>query len=110
MWRGQKLRDLCASFQLTVTNWIIEKTLLACEEKGVNTIVVGGGVSANSRLRKVLEQECHLRGCELFIPPLSLTLDNAAMIARLGYERYRKGFQSDFSLTANPSLTFAKNS
>ncbi len=109
-WKGKKLKDLCASFQFAVTSWIIEKTLNACEEKGINTIVVGGGVSANSRLRKVLEQECHLRGYEFFIPPLSLTLDNGAMIARLGYERYRKGFRSNLSLIANPSLTFVKNS
>ncbi len=82
-WTGKKLRDLCASFQFSVTNWIIEKTLLACEEKKSETIVVGGGVSANSRLRSVLESECRLRGYTLFIPPFELTLDNGVMIARM---------------------------
>ena len=88
---------------------IIEKTLAACEEKRIKTIVVGGGVSANSRLRTVLAEESRLRGYELFIPPLSLTLDNAAMIARLGYELYRTGLRSNLQLTADPSLPFGKH-
>ena len=106
-WKGKKLHDLCASFQFHVTSWVIEKTLLAAEEKKVKTIVMGGGVSANSRLRNELERECKLRGFDLYIPPFQLTLDNAAMIARMGYERYKMGNRSDLRLAANASLLFS---
>ncbi len=103
-WKGQKLNDLAASFQSTVVRWLVEKTMLACEEKKVKTIVVGGGVSANSKLRLELQNECKLRGYKLFIPPLSLTTDNALMIARLGYEKFKQGRRSGFDLTADPNL------
>lgn len=102
----QKLRDLCASFQFSVTEWVLEKTLLACEDYKIKTIAVGGGVSANSRLRTRFQEECRLRGMELFIPPLALTLDNAAMIARLGYAYYQKGIKTNLKLSANSSLEF----
>lgn len=105
-WKGKKLKDLCASFQEAVVGWVVEKTMRACEEKRVKVLAVGGGVSANSRLRSLLQDECRLRGLALHVPPLGLTLDNGAMIAKLGYELYRKGFSSDLSLTAQSSLPF----
>jgi len=103
-WKGQKLNDLAASFQRTVVGWIVEKTILACEDRKVKTIVVGGGVSANSRLRADLQNECKVRGFRLYIPPLSLTTDNALMIARLGYEKFKQGKRSGWDLTADPNL------
>ncbi len=104
-WKGKQLEDLCASFQKSVTDWIIQKTLLACEEKKIKTIVVGGGVSANSRLRSVLAEECRLHSYLLYVPPVRLTLDNAAMTARLGFELYKKGIRSDFRMAASPCLS-----
>lgn len=105
-WRGQKLQDLCASFQKSVTDWVVQKLFLACEDQNIRSIAIGGGVSANSRLRALLEEECKLRGYELFIPPFALTLDNAGMIARMGYELYQHKVRSDMRLTANPNLGF----
>lgn len=84
--------------------WVVEKTILACEEEGINNVVVGGGVSANSRLRFLMTQETRIRGMQLFLPPLELTTDNAAMIARLGYTLYRQGVRSDYKMIADPSL------
>ena len=98
------LRDFCASFQAHVMRWITQKTFLACEEQKVRCIVVGGGVSANSKLRSLLSEEAELRGIRLFLPPLALTTDNAAMIARLGYAQFKQGRRSDFTMTADPSL------
>ena len=96
--------DLCASFQETVAHWLVEKTIDACRLKKVKDIIVGGGVSANSRLRSLLTEEAKPYGIRVGFPPLSLTVDNAAMIARRGYELYRKGQRSDFKISARPNL------
>jgi N6-L-threonylcarbamoyladenine synthase len=104
------LENFCASFQEAVIRWVVEKTCLACEEEGIRAIVVGGGVSANSRLRSRLADEAASRGCQLFIPPLTLTTDNAAMIARLGFSLFRKGRRSNFGMEANPSLKIGEES
>ncbi len=103
--RSEKfLKDFCASFQETVMQWIAQKTVLACEEEKIKAVVVGGGVSANSRLRQLLAEETQMREIKLFLPPFELTTDNAAMIARLGYALFKKGKRSDFQMVADPSL------
>lgn len=105
-WKRNQISDLCASFQSAVTDWVIEKTMLACEKKKSRVVAVGGGVSANSRLRSVLADECKLRGYDLYLPPLELTLDNGAMVARMGYELYRRGVRSSLDMTADSSPAF----
>ncbi len=106
--RSQKfLQDFCASFQEAVMQWVTQKTILACREERIKNIVVGGGVSANLRLRELLRDEVRTRGIELFIPSFELTTDNAAMVARLGYSLFRKGLRSDFKMAADPSLKIA---
>jgi N6-L-threonylcarbamoyladenine synthase len=96
--------DLAASFQYSVVRWIVEKSLAACELKDVQHLVVGGGVSANSHLRAELIRQAGELGIEVFLPPLELTGDNAAMIARRGLELFEKGKFSDLKLTAKPNL------
>lgn len=96
--------NLCASFQETVVSWLVEKTIDACRVKRVKDIVVGGGVSANSRLRSRLKEEAKSYGICVWFPPLSLTVDNAAMIARRGWELYRKGKRSEWKISAAPNL------
>ncbi len=73
------------AFQESVVDSLVKKSLAACEKLKVKTLLVGGGVAANSRLREVLSQECLRHKIDVFFPPLSLCLDNAAMIAGLGY-------------------------
>lgn len=99
------LRNFCASFQEAVVRWVVEKSCRACREEGFRAIAVGGGVSANSRLRELFEETCAKEKLRLFLPEHALTTDNAVMIARLGYEQYRKGRRSDFSMKADPSLS-----
>ena len=97
-------KDLAASFQYSVVRWIVEKSLAACELKGVKHLVVGGGVSANSHLRAELFRQAAEKGIEVSIPPFELTGDNAAMIARRGFELFETGQLSDLKLTAKPNL------
>ncbi|MEG1499852.1 MAG: tRNA (adenosine(37)-N6)-threonylcarbamoyltransferase complex transferase subunit TsaD [Clostridia bacterium] len=97
--------DLCASFEDYVANELSRKTIDACCENGQTKLVVAGGVSANSYLKKVLNEETAKNGIELFMPELSLCTDNAAMIASAAYFMAKKGLGlSDYSLTASSSV------
>ncbi len=98
----QYARDIAASFQHHAIGWLVEKTMAAAAHLQVKTIAVGGGVSANSYLRKRMSEETLKAGLQLCLAPLSLTGDNAAMIARRGFEiRHRR---ASLKLTANPNL------
>jgi N6-L-threonylcarbamoyladenine synthase len=101
------VKDVCASFQRAVVDWLSEETFRACEARRIKTIVIGGGVSANSRLRAVFAEGSRLRGYDVYIPPLEFTTDNALMIARAGYERFRAGARSGPDLTADPNLPWS---
>ncbi len=98
------VRDMAASFQNAVVGWLVEKTLNAADFKGVGDIVAGGGVSANSALRKRLTEEGKALGIEVWFPPNALTVDNAAMIARRGIELYDGGKRDTLALTGIPNL------
>ncbi|MCL2424586.1 MAG: tRNA (adenosine(37)-N6)-threonylcarbamoyltransferase complex transferase subunit TsaD [Micrococcales bacterium] len=78
------LPDVAASFSAAVADVLTAKTLAACAEHGVTTLVVGGGFSANSQLRDMAAQRCAQAGVELRIPPIRLCTDNGAMVAALG--------------------------
>jgi len=97
-------KDMAASFQHAVIGWVVEKAIDACQYKGVSDIVVGGGVSANSYLREKLERDASGRNIKVWFPPLALSTDNAAMIARRGWELFKKGGRSSFAMTADPGL------
>jgi N6-L-threonylcarbamoyladenine synthase len=85
-----KVNDICAGFQEAVSDMITEKTLLACGKKGARSLVVGGGVSANRRLREMLSDEAGKRGVKAYFPSIPLCLDNAAMVGGLGEALYKK--------------------
>jgi len=92
----QNKADLAASLQKTIIDILLNKLRRAAKKTGVHQIALAGGVSANSGLRKAMEEEAQKRNWELFIPPLSFTTDNAAMIAITGYYQYLEGnFSSD---------------
>jgi len=97
-------KDIAASFQHAVVQWLVEKTLDAAEVQRVRDIVVGGGVSANSLLRQRLAAEGRLRGITTHFPHLSLTNDNAVMIARRGVDLYKRKQWADWTLAADPNL------
>ena len=102
--------ELAASFQQSVIEVLVTKTLAATKEYGVKQVLLAGGVAANKGLRAVLEAEFkELDDVELVIPPLSLCTDNAAMIATVGSVMYRQGKRSSFDMNANPGLDLEHN-
>ncbi|MFY0545926.1 tRNA (adenosine(37)-N6)-threonylcarbamoyltransferase complex transferase subunit TsaD, partial [Brevibacillus sp. H7] len=104
--RGETVNpaDLAASFQDSVTEVLVEKTLRAVKEFGVKQVLLAGGVAANRGLRERLASRCEAEGIPLVIPPLSLCTDNAAMIAAAGYIQYQKGQFADLDLNGVPGL------
>ncbi len=83
--------DLCASIQSTIVKILLTKLRHASEQTGIREIAIAGGVSANSGLRKALEEARDTYGWRIFIPPIQYSTDNAAMIAVTGYFKYLKG-------------------
>ena len=83
--------DVAASFREAVIDVLLTKALNACQAFGVNRLLLGGGVTANARLRETAKQRCEAAGIELRIPRLSLCTDNGAMIASLGAQLIMAG-------------------
>ncbi|HWL94117.1 MAG TPA: tRNA (adenosine(37)-N6)-threonylcarbamoyltransferase complex transferase subunit TsaD [Phycisphaerae bacterium] len=100
----QNVNDLCASFSAAVVDVLVEKTLLAVRQRGLYTVVVGGGVAANSMLRSRLAAACADGGVALHLTPMQFCTDNATMIAALGYHLHAAGRTDDLTLTASASL------
>ena len=87
----QALRDLCAAFQRRVVDTLVSKAVRAARRDGVKTIVLAGGVAANSELRQRAKQEGARLGLRVVVPPLRSCTDNAAMIAYAGLRRLTAG-------------------
>ena len=94
----ENLNDLVAGFQEAIVDVLVEKTLRACRDLGFSKILVSGGVAANSRLREKLIERAKSNGYTLYIPPVGLCMDNAAMVAALGYYKFLKGDFSKFDV------------
>lgn len=96
--------DIAASFQKAVIDCIVAKSRDACKAKGVKSLVVGGGVSANKLLRRELAQEGCASGIDVVFPSFELSLDNAAMVAAMGYRLFKRGIRSASDVSAEPNL------
>ncbi|MBP5235684.1 MAG: tRNA (adenosine(37)-N6)-threonylcarbamoyltransferase complex transferase subunit TsaD, partial [Bacteroidales bacterium] len=83
--------DICASFQKTLIDILLDKLIKAAKQTGIKEITIGGGVSANSGLRNRIEEEGRKRGWNTYLPEFKFTTDNAAMIAIAGYFHYQAG-------------------
>ncbi len=94
------LPGLAASFSRAVSDSLIPRVMTAAEQTGCGRVAVAGGVAANSRIRGDLEQACKAHGYRLFLPPLPLCGDNAAMIAAQGYYEYLAGHLAASDLNA----------
>ncbi len=102
--KALKVEDLAASFQSTVVEILLRKTLRAVELTGVKRVAVVGGVSANRELRRVFREEMERRGVSLLIPEPRLSTDNALMIAYAGVERFRRGVVAELDVNPDPSV------
>lgn len=98
------VRNVAASFQAAVVGTLVEKTMHAAKETGAGTVVVAGGVAANSGLRREMAKACQERGIRLVLPAMQFCVDNGAMIALAGHLRHLRGERSDLTLNPRPSL------
>jgi N6-L-threonylcarbamoyladenine synthase len=111
----EQLQPLCSpqtlalvrEFQNAVVRDLAERTMAAAEEINVESVLVSGGVAANSQLRATFEQRAKSAGLEVYFPSRALSTDNAAMIAAAAYSRFRAGIFADTSLNPDPSLVLA---
>ena len=101
--------DVCASFRFAVVNCLSTNFLKAAEDLDVNKLVIAGGVSANSLLRRTLEKECLSRGWQFYKPDRSLCGDNAAMVGSQGYYEYLSGNTADANLNAYATMSIENN-
>ena len=95
--------DLAASYTAAIVEGIATKVEMALVQTGHRTLVLAGGVAANSHLRARLTELCEKRGARLCVPPVSLCGDNGAMVAAAGYFAYLAGERADITLNASAS-------
>ncbi len=100
------LNDICASVQNTIIEILMEKLQMAVLATGINRVAIGGGVSANSGIRKALKDAEATDGWQTFIPKFEYTTDNAAMIGIAGYHKYLLGDFENSSVTAKARIAF----
>ena len=98
------LNDLCASIQKTLVEIIMNKIEKAKNSLKINRIVIGGGVAANSEIRRVLNDMSISSDWEIFIPPFQYTTDNAAMIGIVAYYKLKKNELGEMYQSVDPRL------
>jgi N6-L-threonylcarbamoyladenine synthase len=101
---ARHITDLAASYQEAIVAVLVEKSFAAVRSSGARALAVVGGVSANSRLRALLQQRATAESVRLSLPPLAYCTDNAAMIAAAGRQALCAGLRASLALDAQPSL------
>jgi len=104
---SQETLDLVASFQRAVVDDLVTRTLAATEQLSARTVLVSGGVAANSELRRTFEAESARREMEVFFPSRALSTDNAAMIAAAGHARFVAGERASMTMNAEANFPLA---
>lgn len=92
------IKDLAASFQKAIVDVLVYKAFAAARKFNVDSLFVSGGVAANSRLRKAFLEEGKTNNIKVHIPPVYLCMDNASMVACLGYHRFKEGLMDDLKI------------
>ncbi len=103
---ANNLEDLCASLQFTLIEVILKKIEQVVADTKIKNVVIGGGVSANSEIRRVLELKKNTSDWEVFIPPFEYTTDNAAMVAIVGALKFQQQQFGTLDAVADPRLKF----
>ena len=109
--RGEEVptADVAAGFSEAINDVLTVKALNACETFGYDTLVIGGGFSANSRLRELVTERAAARGITVRIPPIRYCTDNGAMVASLGWELVRNGVApSGLDITVDTGMDLNK--
>jgi N6-L-threonylcarbamoyladenine synthase len=99
-----EINDICASFQRAVVNTLLDRIFEAADRYGAQSVGIAGGVSANARLRTDFADRAARLGLPAYVPALSLSTDNAAMIAAAGLRNFHAGQRAGLDLNADPSL------
>ena len=106
--KSPQMFDLLASFQDAIINFLIENVKKVLSNYKVKSLIVCGGVARNTRLREKFKSFSHQVKIPLYIPSPRLCTDNAAMVASLGYEKYKSTKEFDFNLDAYPRIHSSK--
>ena len=101
-----ELENLCASLQLTIVEILYEKIILAMKQTGINRVVFGGGVSCNSGIIEKFKQNENIENYKSYFPKFEYTTDNAAMIAMVGYLKYKNNDFSSIEKSAQARFKF----
>jgi N6-L-threonylcarbamoyladenine synthase len=104
------IEDIAAAFQQAVVDIEVTKTMSAVEHVGAERVFLCGGVAANSGLRHGLQQACDDKGIRLFVPPMELCTDNAAMVAACATAMLRRGIYTSLDAAPDPNLPLASSS
>lgn len=97
-----EMANICASLQHTIVSILMQKLRKASKKTGIRHIAIGGGVAANSGIRKALQDAEKELGWKTYVPPLEYCTDNAGMIGIAAYFKYRDGIFADLGISANP--------
>jgi N6-L-threonylcarbamoyladenine synthase len=100
----REVRDLAASFQRAAVDALVRGLVRGARERRPRSLLLTGGVAANTRLRREAARAASELGLPFFAPPMSLTTDNAAMIAAAGFVAFRRGVRAGLDLNAEPNL------
>ena len=103
---NENRNDICASIQNTIIEILMDKLKLAVAQTGINQVAIGGGVSANSGIRKTLKEAENKYGWNTFIPKFEYTTDNAAMIGIVGYQKFLKANFETSSVVSKARIQF----
>ena len=100
---------MAASFQKAVVDVLVEHSIRAVEESGIEKFAIAGGVASNSALREALTDACRKKGIAFYHPSPILCTDNAAMIGAAAYYEYKEGVRHGYDLNAVPNLKLGES-